>query len=271
MSASATTPNLKLPQYSAEDKPTYLVDTNGAYAAIDDAMGKVTALSNSNEQKITNLQTAQGADRTDITTMQGDINLIKTNQTAVNQHLTDVDAKNSQQDTEISSLDNRITALEDVGTTPENVYTKTECDAKFATAVDLTAANATIQENTSSLTALETRLSDKEIPFKFGVDDSGNYGYYKAGADTVTPFKADNMPDSFDFIVRFHLGGDGAPENRGRAVAYMVTPGETTIGNTVYTYTMTPTEPGATITYGQIGADIEVTCHFEKKVIEEGV
>ena len=27
------------------------------------------------------------------------------------------------------------------------------------------------------------------IPFGFGVDDDGNYGYYKAGADTVTPFK----------------------------------------------------------------------------------
>lgn len=34
--------------------------------------------------------------------------------------------------------------------------------------------------------------SDKintDYPFKFGVDDNGNYGYYKAGADTVTPFK----------------------------------------------------------------------------------
>ena len=28
------------------------------------------------------------------------------------------------------------------------------------------------------------------MPFKFGVDSSGNYGYYKAGADSVTPFKS---------------------------------------------------------------------------------
>lgn len=27
------------------------------------------------------------------------------------------------------------------------------------------------------------------MPFKFGVDSSGNYGYIKDGADTVTPFK----------------------------------------------------------------------------------
>lgn len=29
-----------------------------------------------------------------------------------------------------------------------------------------------------------------DYPFKFGVDDNGNYGYYKAGEDTVTPFKS---------------------------------------------------------------------------------
>lgn len=28
------------------------------------------------------------------------------------------------------------------------------------------------------------------VPFKFGIDENGNYGYYKAGADTVTPFKS---------------------------------------------------------------------------------
>ena len=28
-----------------------------------------------------------------------------------------------------------------------------------------------------------------KVPFSFGVDDNGNYGYIKAGADSVTPFK----------------------------------------------------------------------------------
>lgn len=31
---------------------------------------------------------------------------------------------------------------------------------------------------------------DSALPFKFGVDADGNYGYYKDGADTVTPFKS---------------------------------------------------------------------------------
>ena len=30
---------------------------------------------------------------------------------------------------------------------------------------------------------------NQKVPFAFGVDENGNYGYYKDGADTVTPFK----------------------------------------------------------------------------------
>ena len=30
----------------------------------------------------------------------------------------------------------------------------------------------------------------EKLPFKFGIDENGNYGYIKVGADTVTPFKS---------------------------------------------------------------------------------
>jgi len=30
---------------------------------------------------------------------------------------------------------------------------------------------------------------EENVPFKFGIDENGNYGYYKEGADSVTPFK----------------------------------------------------------------------------------
>lgn len=39
----------------------------------------------------------------------------------------------------------------------------------------------------TDITAKTDGTSLSEI--KFGVDDDGNYGYYKAGADSVTPFK----------------------------------------------------------------------------------
>ena len=38
-------------------------------------------------------------------------------------------------------------------------------------------------------TKLQFDEQNKNIPFKFGIDASGNYGYIKDGADTVTPFK----------------------------------------------------------------------------------
>lgn len=35
----------------------------------------------------------------------------------------------------------------------------------------------------------EETLQNK-LPFRLGIDENGNYGYIKAGADTVTPFKS---------------------------------------------------------------------------------
>ena len=38
-------------------------------------------------------------------------------------------------------------------------------------------------------TKLEAKTDKDNVPFSFGVDANGNYGYIKVGADTVTPFK----------------------------------------------------------------------------------
>lgn len=39
------------------------------------------------------------------------------------------------------------------------------------------------------MAAIKSNLTSNETQFKFGIDSDGNYGYYKAGADIVTPFK----------------------------------------------------------------------------------
>lgn len=44
-----------------------------------------------------------------------------------------------------------------------------------------------IDENTAIEVKGETVMP---MPFKLGIDENGNYGYYKVGADTVTPFKS---------------------------------------------------------------------------------
>lgn len=35
---------------------------------------------------------------------------------------------------------------------------------------------------------IEDRMSDGDIKFRFGKDESGRYGYYKDGESTITPF-----------------------------------------------------------------------------------
>lgn len=199
MSASRETANLGLPQYNENDKPTWLVDINGAFAKIDEFAGRTKTTGTSNTQAITNLQTQQNANTANITNNTNDIALIKSNQTAVNKHLTDID-------TEINALDDRVTALED-GQTGE-YYTKAESDAKYATIESVTAVsqtataaqtaaeradnatvvNATAIENVNTqLTATDATTSE-EVKFQFGITADGKYGYKKVGADTVTPF-----------------------------------------------------------------------------------
>ena len=52
--------------------------------------------------------------------------------------------------------------------------------------------------STATQTALNGKANAADVPFAFGIDENGNYGYYKEGADTVTPFKTGGG------------GGDGA-------------------------------------------------------------
>lgn len=60
--------------------------------------------------------------------------------------------------------------------------------------VDLQPLEADVQNLQTTTTALQTKTANiangAAVPFSLGVDSSGNYGYIKAGADTVTPFKS---------------------------------------------------------------------------------
>ena len=40
----------------------------------------------------------------------------------------------------------------------------------------------------SSLAYISKEEINEKMPFRFGIDENGNYGYIKDGADTVTPF-----------------------------------------------------------------------------------
>lgn len=57
-------------------------------------------------------------------------------------------------------------------------------DVEFQAHQNNTTVHITAQERTKWNTTTDN------VPFAFGVDENGDYGYYKAGADTVTPFKS---------------------------------------------------------------------------------
>lgn len=52
-----------------------------------------------------------------------------------------------------------------------------------------------------------TALVNDKAPFKFGVDKNGNYGYYKTGADSVTPFKFLSLPTAVSDTSLFTTNG----------------------------------------------------------------
>ena len=70
----------------------------------------------------------------------------------------------------------------------EQVKTKVGTDTLTTTAQDVSGA---VNELNSALSdkANVSLLTSGNDHFQFGVDSNGNYGYIKAGADTVTPFK----------------------------------------------------------------------------------
>ena len=65
------------------------------------------------------------------------------------------------------------------------------------------------------LTVLYTKTTDtkdspvaistlSKLPFELGIDENGNYGYIKVGADTVTPFKSDSNGLAYHIIQPFY-------------------------------------------------------------------
>ena len=69
-------------------------------------------------------------------------------------------------------------------------------NAKGSVSIDLNNAQSSEQGVLINADALggvlaEEYTTKEDVPFKFGIDENGNYGYIKDGADTVIPFKRD--------------------------------------------------------------------------------
>ena len=71
-----------------------------------------------------------------------------------------------------------------------------------ANGTDYNVKDATAREDIANLDTVKLASEGGASgSIRFGVDGDGNYGYYKAGADTVTPFKNNgDLPDSTRLI-----------------------------------------------------------------------
>ena len=82
-------------------------------------------------------------------------------------------------------------------------YKKAEVDTLLANKVNTSDLVASSFSGTKVV--IGNQVSDIKSPFKFGIDENGNYGYYKVGADTVTPFKSGGS--DFDFLIPVYKNG----------------------------------------------------------------
>lgn len=105
----------------------------------------------------------------------------------------------------------RCTAALSVGDT---IVAGTNC---VATTVmnEMSIADNNVNAVAAQLTASST---SGDVKFQFGVDSNGNYGYIKAGADTVTPFKSGSFTIP---TLRTSCAGDNATSNVSRGQVYI--------------------------------------------------
>lgn len=208
MSATNKTPNMELPIYVPEDKPTYLGDWNSTMSKIDTTVTATRNVADSAMETASNASNGVATNTESIGALQTDVQLVKSNQTAINEHLTDID--------------NSITAL----------------DAKA--------------------TKTTSQLSSGDIAFQFGVDSDGNYGYIKAGADTVTPFKSGS---EFPNTVTFNLTSPQAQGSGGITVTQPLNLSIPTLGYSKADITVGGNTGNATIsnTTGSTGENIDIS------------
>lgn len=127
----------------------------------------------------------------------------------------------SNEDTQFITLND---LPEDLGTTyapGDGINIKNNTISTTSRIVDITQADydklTDEQKNADdiwySIIDAKSSVVDYTQPFRFGVDADGNYGYYKVGADTVTPFKSGGDINYDKFII---LSGSALPINGGK-------------------------------------------------------
>ena len=184
MSYSNQTPNLGLPQWTGSDKPTYLVDQNGAYDKIDQFAGdtedSLTQLENDLDTLSGRVTTAEGKQATDeanIAGLQSQVGLLQTTVASFGASITNLTHDVNTAQSDIDTVEGAVNTL--TGTTIPAMQTQ---------------ADNTENQLSSDGTAQGTK-------FYFDIKN-GVAGYNTSaarGADTFNPFRSGEQPSRFTF------------------------------------------------------------------------
>lgn len=159
MAYTNKTVNYELPQYVADDKPTYLGDFNSAMSKIDEVMKtNADSVTDANGQAANAVSQAQQASTT-ATSALNEVNTVKSQITTINE-------KDSQQDTTISGNSEAITTLQDKVSTNETDI-KTIVDF-----IDL----SNIQNYSSQITTNIGQVDTSQTTVTVATNKNGSYG-----------------------------------------------------------------------------------------------
>lgn len=159
MAYTNKTVNYELPQYVADDKPTYLGDFNSAMSKIDEVM-KTNAdnVADSNGQAANAVAQAQQAN----TTANSALNEVNTLKTTV----TSIQEKNTEQDTSISNNSEAITTLQGDVSETKNDITNIEDFLNLSN----------VQKYSSQITTNIGQVDTSQTDITVAVNKDGSYG-----------------------------------------------------------------------------------------------
>ena len=159
MAYTNKTVNYELPQYVADDKPTYLGDFNSAMNKIDEVMKtNADSVADANGQASNAVSQAQQASTT-ATSALNEVNTVKSQITTINE-------KDSQQDTSISANSEAITTLQ--GDISKNKTSITNIE-DFLNLINTQIYSSQITTNIGQIDTSQTNI-------KVSVNKDGSYG-----------------------------------------------------------------------------------------------
>lgn len=134
--------------------------------------------------RVRDIENNIGTTNNDVNILRSEISQLKNSQSDINSALTDLRDTDRHQDSYIQNLEQSIGSLHD-SITAINTNINNLNGILTQTLKDVNSLNGRVDNLNTKTSGMVPRV---EIPFGFGVDSSGRYGYKKTNSNTVTPF-----------------------------------------------------------------------------------